>query len=134
MPLARFDIEQIEGNRWVAEVEAGGFRGQRNFEHRRVTATSFEGVIAAVSEFYYRQVPPAVSVVVSSVTHGVSGDGTVIAETPAVVTDEHEHDGLERAALRSEAKSLGVDVDKRWSVKRLHAEIAKAKAGETVVG
>ena len=46
MPLARVEIEQIESHRWVAEVEIGGFMAKR----RRVTATDWDSIMAAVVE------------------------------------------------------------------------------------
>lgn len=103
MPLARGSWEQIEGSRFVAEIEAGGMVGQRNFEHRRLNATSFEDIMAAMAEFYYRQVPP---------------------KMPKAGEEEKAAEG-DRDALRAEAEALGLDVDNRWGAKRLRDEIAK---------
>jgi hypothetical protein len=145
MPLARLNIEQIEGNRWVAEAEAGGFAGMPNFRHVRLHATSYEGIMAEVSEFYYRQVPPAIPKAVR-----VTEAGEVVEDAPeptaldeARSREDAEGEGVpadedadprddERNALRREAEGLGIDIDLRWGVKRLQDEIAKAKAGEKV--
>jgi hypothetical protein len=53
MPLAKIEIEQIEGNRWVAEVEAGGF----NIRRERVTAGSFDDVVSSVIDKYREMMP-----------------------------------------------------------------------------
>ncbi|WP_455154172.1 hypothetical protein [Cupriavidus campinensis] len=43
--------------------------------------------------------------------------------------DVHEQpEELDAEALMAEAEGLGIKVDKRWSVKRLSEEVAKAKA------
>lgn len=42
-------------------------------------------------------------------------------DTPAPTVDE-------KAALQAEAETLGVDVDKRWGIDRLRAEIAAKSA------
>lgn len=47
---------------------------------------------------------------------------------PIVVAVERPKD--EKAALVEEAEELGIEVDKRWSVARLRAEITKAKEAE----
>lgn len=61
----------------------------------------------------------------------------VDAEAEAAARDEGFDDVREQAgapaeldaeALMTEAEELGVKVDKRWSVKRLAEEVAKAKA------
>lgn len=128
MPLARLEIEQIEGNRWVAEVEAGGFVGQRNFEHRRLHATSYADIMAKVAEFYYRQVPPAMPEPEATSAHDQDEDAQT-EEDP----DPRDPRDNERIELRREAEALGIDIDLRWGAKRLQDEITKAKAGETVV-
>ena len=61
MPLARIEIEQVEGNRWVAEVEAGGFPGGPNFKRAHLSALSYEDIMGQVSAAYYAQVPPVVT-------------------------------------------------------------------------
>jgi hypothetical protein len=136
LPLARLEIEQLEGNRWVAVVEAGGFRGQRNFEHKRLHATSYEGIMSAVSEFFYRQVPP-----VAPKAPEPEPEPTPLQEAMSQAKAEARDDPREaephddeRAALREEAEALGIEYDRRWGAKRLHAEITKAKAGETLAG
>lgn len=51
------------------------------------------------------------------------------AETAVVPPAETRADDDDKAALVTEAEALGIDVDGRWSVRRLKLEIANAKAG-----
>lgn len=44
--------------------------------------------------------------------------------------DDDEDDGEDIDALRAEAESLGIKVDKRWKDAKLREEIAKAKAAQ----
>lgn len=50
------------------------------------------------------------------------------AADPAADEPEEEHDEATREELRTEATALGIDVDGRWGVRRLHQEIDRAKA------
>lgn len=50
-------------------------------------------------------------------------------ETAVVPPAEVRAEDNEKAALVAEAEALGIDVDGRWSVRRLKLEIATAKAG-----
>lgn len=131
MPLARFEVEQLEGNRWVAEVEAGGFAGMPNFRHVRLNATSFEAMMAAVNEFYCTQTTPKplAEPEPTPLQEAMSQQDAESEEDPGP-RDPHDN---ERILLRREADALGVDIDLRWGAKRLKAEIAKAADGETVV-
>lgn len=57
MPQTRIEIEQVEGNRWVAEVEAGGKPGGPPFKRQPLTAGSFMAMMSSVCAAYYAQVP-----------------------------------------------------------------------------
>jgi len=59
MPLARIEIEQVEADRWVAEVEAGGQPGAPPFRRRTVSAQTPAAILAAVAAVYYEQAPAA---------------------------------------------------------------------------
>ena len=50
-------------------------------------------------------------------------------EVPAPPPAETRADDDGKAALVAEAEALGIDVDGRWSVRRLKLEIATAKSG-----
>ena len=52
-----------------------------------------------------------------------------VAEAAVVPPAEVRADDDAKAALVAEAEALGIDVDGRWSVRRLKLEIANAKAG-----
>lgn len=78
-----------------------------------------------------------------AVPAGESAPETAVEPPPAETREEGESDPEpepepepqaeeepedEKAALVAEAEALGIDVDGRWGVARLKAEIAKAKA------
>jgi hypothetical protein len=64
------------------------------------------------------QIPPPPATLVAKIVAPA-----VAASLPAPPTDDDEAD---IDALRAQAESAGVDVDRRWGAKRLQAEIEKA--------
>lgn len=100
MPFARFEIEQIEGNRWHAEIEAGGLPGGPNFRRNHLNGDSFEEIIAKVTRAYQALLPRSAE-----------------DETPA-----EESNGKDE--LLTYADEHGIEVDKRWGEGRLRAAIA----------
>lgn len=53
MSLARIEIEQMERDRWHAEVEIGGLVAQR----RAINAASFDEVMTAILDAYHAMLP-----------------------------------------------------------------------------
>lgn len=109
MPLARIEIEQIEGNRWTAEIEAGGLPGGPNFKRTAARAGDFEAVMAEVRRVYYEQVTPR-----------AERPAAPVLDTLSPPIDD------ELAALRAQAKRDGVEVDGRWGAARLRQAIDQA--------
>lgn len=53
MPLSRIEIEQVDYNRWVAEVEVGGLMAKRF----NASGTTFPEIIERVQAIYYEARP-----------------------------------------------------------------------------
>lgn len=100
MPFARFEIEQIESQRWHAEIEAGGLPGGPNFRRVVVNGGSYEEIVAKVTTAYEALLPQPDE-----------------PETPA-------EDSNTREELLAYAEEQGIDVDGRWGERRLRAVIA----------
>lgn len=117
MPLARIEIEQHEGHRWHAEVEAGGLPGGPNFRRVEVNAQSYEEIQAAVTEAYRSLIPPPPQqpeiFAESAETH--ARHAAIMADVAGEPT---------RAALLAKAEVLGIEVDRRWGETRLREAIA----------
>lgn len=145
MPFARIEIEQVEGARWVAEIEAGGVLGGPNFKREHLTADSFEAMMRRVAEAY------AASQVVKAGVH-VLPDGRTVdvtlhprdgrsyvssaepASLPTPRDEDLRKDDIAKPSpfmldqLRAKAEELGLNPDRRWGEARLAREIAEAEA------
>lgn len=109
MPLTRCNIEQLDGHRWVAEVEMGGMSSARRVP---LWATTFDDLMVAIIRAYdaHFQVP---------------GEARIVRDAEPAKPQGKD--------LVADAEALGIRVDGRWSTARLAAEIAAARSRPVAV-
>lgn len=122
MPLTRISIEQIQSDRWLAEVEAGGASSARR---EQFSERDFDALMRRVTETHDRLTGRHREAAGRRIAEVEAGGGAPLAEAPlsfeAIRVDE-------RAELIAEADRLGVKVDRRWRDERLRTEIAATVA------
>src|SRR5712691_4368588 len=123
MPFARFEIEQIEDQRWHAEVEAGGLPGGPNFRRVHLNGESFEAIMAAVTQAYRALLPPEPAGIDQGVRIRPSAGGQ-----EGGIEEGHELEaptdaGATKAELLAYAEEHEIGVDKRWGEGRIRAAI-----------
>lgn len=130
MSLARIDVQQLAPDRWVVELECGSYSRRRRTILR---ARTFEETLAAVGVAYREQTAEPQKVgdaaVLGRVPTGTLGQDvfTVLADEPQAAVSRPGFDRITEQQI-TEAESLGLFVDRRWSSRRAQEVIDRKLA------